>query len=141
MFGTPAPRLRRGKLRRGKLSQDRAPKELALAGIATVDAASAWLHDTYILAHNARFAVKAEQEGSAFVPAAGLDLAEVLCRQEGHIVGNDNYVSFLNQKSWIPASPLRAQFVRATVKVHQYPDGGLAIFHGRRRSRIPPPRS
>ncbi|MGH7068627.1 MAG: hypothetical protein ACREFO_01255 [Acetobacteraceae bacterium] len=26
---------------------------------------------------------------------------------------------------------LRAHFVKATVKVHQYPDGGLAIFHGR----------
>ena len=28
-------------------------------------------------------------------------------------------------------SPLRRHFVKATVKVHQCPDGGLAIFHGR----------
>jgi hypothetical protein len=47
-------------------------------------------------------------------------------------VGNDNCVSFLNRKLQIPASPLRAHFVKATVKVHQYPDGELAIFHGRR---------
>ena len=46
--------------------------------------------------------------------------------------GNDNCVSFLNRKLQIPESPLRAHFVKATVKVHQYPDAGLAIFHGRR---------
>lgn len=111
--------------------QDRVPKELALAGITTVDAANAWLRDTYIPAHNARFAVKAEQAGSAFVAVPALDLTEVLCVQEERVVGNDNCVSFLNRRLQIPESPLRAHFVKATVKVHQYPDGGLAIFHGR----------
>ena len=112
--------------------QGRMPKELSLAGITTVEAANAWLRDTYILAHNARFEVKAEQEGSAFVAAAGLDLAETLCIQEERIVGNDNCVSYENRKLQIPESPLRPHFVKATVKVHQYPGGGLAIFHGRR---------
>ena len=111
--------------------QDRVPKELALAGITTMDAANAWLRDTYIPVHNARFAVKAEQQGSAFVAVPELDLTEILCVQEERVVGNDNCVSFLNRKLQIPQSPLRAHFVRATVKVHQYPDGGLAIFHGR----------
>jgi len=111
--------------------QDRLPKELALAGIATMDDANAWLRDTYIPAHNARFAVKAEQEGSAFVGLTALELTEVLCVQEERVVGNDNCVSFLNRKLQIPQSPLRAHFVKATVKVHQYPDSGLAIFHGR----------
>ena len=87
---------------------------------------------TYIAAHNARFATTAEQEGSAFVAVPGLDLAEVLCVEEERVVGNDNCVSFLNRKLQIPESPLRPHFVRATVKVHQYPDGGLAVFHGRR---------
>ena len=97
-----------------------------------MEAANAWLRDTYIPAHNARFAVKAEQEGSAFVAVPGLDLAEVLCVQEERVVGNDNCVSFLNRKLQIPESPLRPHFVKATVKVHQYPDGSLAVFHGRR---------
>jgi transposase len=112
--------------------QGRVPKELALAGITTVEAANAWLRDTYISAHNTRFATKAEQEGSAFVAVTGLDLAETLCVQEERIVGNDNCVSFENRKLQIPESPLRPHFVKATVKVHQYPNGGLAIFHGRR---------
>ena len=112
--------------------QDRLPKELALAGLATVEAANAWLRDTYVSVHNARFAVKVEQEGTAFVPVSGLDLTETLCVQEERVVGNDNCVSFLNRKLQIPRSPIRAHFVKASVKVHQYPDGRLAIFHGRR---------
>src|SRR6478672_7041141 len=112
--------------------QDRVPKELALVCITTMAEANAWLRDTYIPAHNARFAIMAEQEGSAFVAVAGLDLTEVLCVQEERVVGNDNCVSFLSRKLQIPESPLRPHFVKATVKVHQYPNGGLAIFHGRR---------
>jgi transposase len=111
--------------------QDRVPKELALAGIAEMADANAWLRDTYIPAHNARFATAAEQNGSAFVKVTGLDLAEVLCVQEERVVGNDNCVSFVNRRLQIPESPLRPHFVKATVKVHQYPDGALAIFHGR----------
>ena len=111
--------------------QDRVPKELVLAGITTMDAANSWLRDTYIPAHNARFAVKAEQEGNAFVEVPTLDLAEVLCVHEERVVGNNNCVPFLNRSLQIPESPLRAHFVKATVKVHQYPDGQLAIFHGR----------
>ncbi len=45
--------------------QDRVPLELA--GIATMEAANARLRDTYIPAHDARVAIKVEQEGSAFV--------------------------------------------------------------------------
>ncbi len=46
--------------------QDRLPKEFKLAGIATVEAANRWLRDSYIADYNARFAIQAEQEGSAF---------------------------------------------------------------------------
>jgi hypothetical protein len=47
--------------------RDRLVKELALAGITTVEAANAFIRDIYVPAHNARFSVKAEQEGTAFV--------------------------------------------------------------------------
>jgi hypothetical protein len=106
--------------------------ELALAGIRTVEAASRFIRDVYIPAHNARFAVKAEQEGSAFVAIPGVDLTEILCEQEERQVGKDNTVAFNRMRLQIPPSPLRAHFVHARVKVHQYPDGPLAIFHGRR---------
>jgi len=113
--------------------QDRLTKELALAKITTAAAANDFLRDLYIPAHNARFAIKAEQEGTAFVAIQGVDLREILCVQEERQVGNDNCVSFNRLKLQIPASPLRAHFVKARVKVRQYPDGTLAVFHGPRR--------
>jgi transposase len=112
--------------------QDRLTKELALAKIVTLAAANAFLRDIYIPAHNRRFAVKAEQEGSAFIAIPGIDLGEILCVQEERQVGNDNCVSFNRLKLQIPASPLRAHFVKARVKVRQYHDGTHAIFHGQR---------
>jgi transposase len=112
--------------------QDRLTKELALAGITTMEAANMFLRDVYIPAHNARFAVKPEQDGNAFVAITGINLAEILCVQEERLVGNDNCVSFNRLKLQIPASPLRAHFVKARVKVRQYHDGTHAIFHGPR---------
>ena len=112
--------------------QDRLTKELALAGITTVAAADLYLRDVYVPAHNARFAIKAEQDGSAFVAIAGVDLGEILCVQEERQVGHDNCVSFNRLKLQIPASPLRAHFVKAKVKVRHYHDGTHAIFHGPR---------
>ena len=112
--------------------QDRLVNELALAGIASVAAANRFIRDIYIPAHNLRFAVKAEQDGSAFVAIPGVDLREILCVQEDREVGNDNTVAFNRMRLQIPPSPLRGHFVHARVKVHQYPDGMLAIFHGRR---------
>lgn len=112
--------------------QDRLTKELVLAGIATIEAANAFIRYVYVPAHNARFAVNAEQEGVAFVAIPGVDLGEILCVQEERHVGNDNCVSFNRLKLQIPASPLRAHFVKANVKVRQYHDGTHAIFHGPR---------
>jgi len=112
--------------------QDRLVKELALAGLTTVDAANHFLRDVYIPAHNARFAVKAEQEGSAFVAIPGVDLNEILCVQEERQVGQDNTVAFHRLRLQIPPSPLRPHFVKSTVKVRQYHNGTHAIFHGPR---------
>src|SRR5450432_3264019 len=73
----------RGRSERAYLTlQDRLTKELALAGIATIEAANAFIGQVYIPVHNARFAVEAEQQGSAFMAVAGVDLGEVLCVQE-----------------------------------------------------------
>ena len=112
--------------------QDRLVKELALAGIATMETANRFLKDVYVPAHNARFAVPAGETGSAFVAIPGVGLAEILCIQEDRQVGNDNCVSFNRLKLQIPESPLRSHFVKARVKVRHYPDGAHAIFHGPR---------
>jgi transposase len=113
--------------------QDRLPKELALAGITTAAAANRWIAESYLPAHNAAFAVAPEQTGTAFVPDRTGAAREILCLQEERRVGNDNTVKWRGLTLQIPPSPLRPHFVRATVRVHEYPNGRLAIFHGPHR--------
>jgi transposase len=113
--------------------QDRLPKELGLAGITGLEAANRWLAEVYLPEHNARFAVAAEQDGSAFVADAAQAWREILCIQEERQVGNDNTVKCKRLSLQIPPSPLRPHFVRAKVRVHEYPDGRLAVFWGPHR--------
>jgi transposase len=127
-----SPQARGRSERAFRTLQDRLPKELALAGMATVEDANRFIRDVHIPAHNARFAVKPEQDGSGFVAIPGIDLGEILCIQEERKVGNDNTVTFNRLRLQIPESPLRPHYVRATVKVRQYQDGSHAIFHGPR---------
>ena len=73
------------------------------------------------------------EQGSAFVPAATVALADILCHQEERTVGNDNTVRYQGLILQIPPSPWRPHFVKARVRVHRYINGELAIFHGPRR--------
>ena len=107
-------------------------KELKLAGVTDIEAANAFIRDVYLPAHNARFAVPPAGEGSAFTPIPGVDLDEILCVEEERQVGHDNCVSYRTLKLQIPESPMRPHFVKARVKVHVYPDGSHAVFHGPR---------
>jgi transposase len=131
-IGAYSPQARGRSERAFGTLQDRLVKELRLAGIATVEAANAFIRDVYLPAYNARFAVEPAGRGSAFTPAPGVDLGEILCVQEERQVGNDNCVAYRTLKLQIPETPMRAHFVRARVKVHVYPDGSHAVFHGPR---------
>ncbi len=112
--------------------QDRLPKELAVAGITTVEAANRFLKEVYLPEHNARFAVVPEQPATAFVTDRAGAHHDILCVQEERVVGNDNCVRYRGLSLQIPPSPLRRHFVKVRVRVHDYPDGTLAIFHGPR---------
>jgi len=113
--------------------QDRLPKELRLAGITTVEAANAWLKSHYIGEHNARFAVAPEQEGSAFVADANEMWREILCIVEERTVAADNTVAWNKKRLQLQESRLRPHFVKAQVRVHEYPDGTCAVFLGPHR--------
>jgi hypothetical protein len=123
----------RGRMERvfGTL-QKRLPQELRLARIKTVAAANRYLRERFIPDYNARFAVPAAEPGSAFVPYVGRPLEDVLCVQEDRVVGADNCVSWHRRSLQIPPQRHRQHYVRATVRVHHYPDGSLAIFDGPR---------
>lgn len=113
--------------------QDRLVKELKLAGIAEVEAANRFFREVYLPQHNARFAREPALPETAFVRVAEPALLrEILCVQEERIVARDNTVSFAGLKLQVPESPLRHHYVKARVRVHHYPDGALAVFHGPR---------
>ena len=112
--------------------QDRLPKELALAGITNMAAANQYLAAHFVPAHNQRFAIPAAETGTAFIPWIGSHLAEILCVQEERVVANDNTVRYQGLSLQIPQDPHRFHYVKVTVRVHEYPDGTLAVFHGPR---------
>lgn len=112
--------------------QDRVPKELALAGITDMAGANRYLAERFLPAYNRRFAVPAAESGTAFVPWMGTNLAEMLCVQEDRVVANDNTVRYQGRHLQIPPDPHRFHYVKATVRVHAYPDGTLAVCHGPR---------
>jgi transposase len=112
--------------------QDRLPKELAQAGITDMVTANQFLCERFVPAYNRRFAVPATEPGTAFVPWVGASLTDVLCVQEDRVVANDNTVRYQGRQLQIPPDRHRFHYVKATVRVHAYPNGTLAVFHGPR---------
>jgi len=113
--------------------QKRLPRELALHGITEMEAANRYLAEHYLPAFNAEFAVPAAVEGSAFVAWFGGDLDNILCEKHERVVNKDNTVSFKGMKLQIPADEYRCHYVKARVRVHCYPNGDMAVFHGPRK--------
>jgi transposase len=123
----------RGRMERafGTL-QKRLPQELRLARIKTLAGANRYLSERFVPDYNARFAVPAAEPGSAFIPYIGRPIEDVLCIQEDRVVGADNCVAWNRRSLQIPPQHHRRHYVRAIVRVHEYPDGHLAIFDGPR---------
>jgi hypothetical protein len=132
MIAAYSPEARGRSERMFRTHQDRLPKELEAAGITSMAAANEYVQQVYMPAFNAEFRQPAMEEGSAFVPYAGRDLSDILCEQHERVVGNDNCVSFEGIKLQIPKDGARLHYVKVKVRVHCYPDGHLAIFHGPR---------
>ena len=112
--------------------QDRLIKELEHAGLRDLAPANQWIREVYLPRHNARFARPAAVAEKAFVAVDPELLSETLCREEERVVGRDNTVAYAGLKLQLPESGIRAHYVKARVKVREYPDGSLAILHGPR---------
>lgn len=127
-----SPEARGRSERMFKTLQDRLVKELALAGVTDMDDANRFLKVLYIPMHNKRFAIEPQEKQTAFIPCIGSSLRDILCVQEDRTVGNDNTVRYNKRILQIPKNRHRHHYVKAKVRVHQYPDGSLAVFHGPR---------
>ena len=95
-------------------------------------AANRYLTEQFLPQYNARFMVRATEPGTAFIPWVGTHLAEILCVQDERVVAKDNTVRYQGLSLQIPQDPHRFHYVKVTVRVHEYPDGTLAVFHGPR---------
>ena len=51
---------------------------------------------------------------------------------EGPVVGDDNTVRYKGRVLQIPEQHHRHHYVKARVRVHEYPNGMCAVFHGPR---------
>ena len=112
--------------------QDRLVKELEHAGVRDVGTANQWIREVYLPQHNARFAKPAAVTEKAFVAVDRALLSETLCSEEERVVGRDNTVAYRGLCLQLPESRMRAHYVKAHVKVREYPDGSLAVLHGPR---------
>ncbi len=132
MIPAYSPEARGRSERAFRTHQERLVKELAVAGITDMKQANAYVRNVYMPAFNDEFAVSPEEAASMFVLWAGTPIEDILCEQHGRTVGNDNCVRFDGLILQIPPDQYRYHYVRVKVRVHRYPDGNLAIFHGHR---------
>ena len=112
--------------------QGRLPQELRKAGIATMAVANEYIQKTFIPWHNRHLSVPAREPGSAFVPAGGADLDEILSVQHERIIQNDNTVALGNLKLQIGPAQWRVSFAKSRVKVCQHLDGRISVRLGPR---------
>lgn len=127
-----SPEARGRSARAFRTLQDRLPQELAHAGITDMTTANQFLHERFVPAYNRRFATSAAEVGTAVVPWIGTNLADVLWIQDERVVANDNTVRSQGRNLQIPPDRHRFHYVKVAVRVHEYPDGTLAVFHGPR---------
>ena len=112
--------------------QGRLPQELARAGIRTLEEANRYIREVFIPWHNRKLAVKAAEDGSAFVPCCGADLEAILCVQEERVVGQDNTVSWGRKKLQIPPQSWRGSLAKSRVKVCEHINGTISVRYGPR---------
>lgn len=132
MIPAYSPEARGRSERAFQTHQERLPKELAKAGITTMEAANRYIQNHYLPRYNEEFMVKAQEEGSAFVKAPNLDIFEILCERHERKVGKDNCVQFNGKVLQIPSNRYRMNYVKAKVEVLRYWDRSLSIYHGPR---------
>lgn len=109
--------------------QDRLVAELRLAGAATQEEATAVL-GAFLPRFNARFAVPAAQEGSAYRPLPPeLVPEQVFCFKYRRTVGADNTVRFGEHRIQLLPSMGRPSFAKCQVEVQERVDGSWAVYH------------
>ncbi len=122
----------KGRVERGHgTHQDRLIKKMRLKKIATYAKANAYLSESYLEGHNAKYAVTArEQADFHLAPGKKLNLDQVFCLEEERKVSNDWVVQY--GKRWLQIEEDQKVIVGAgsTVTVREHRDGRLTLLRG-----------
>ena len=114
-----------------KTLQDRLVKEMTLRGIHTIDEANKYL-DTYLSAHNKRFAVKAkEQDDLHRAIPKGLNLDKILCIRTVRTLRNDFTIAH-DCKLYQIQEPIKSK----KVLVEERTDGKMLITYNNVRLKF-----
>src|ERR1700756_4932993 len=113
--------------------QRRLPQELRLRGITTREEANQFLRESYVAEFNRKFAVRAAQPESAFVPVGGKDVERIFTLQQERVVNRDNTISFANRVLQIERARWRGTLAGCRVMVCEHLDGWLSVYYGPRR--------
>jgi transposase len=109
--------------------QDRLVKELRRAGASTLAEANAVLA-AYLPKHNQRFAIVAQQRGSACRPLPGSDhLERLFSFHYTRRVANDHTISVDSHCLQLPPAPNGRSYAHATVDLYHAMDGRLTVAY------------
>lgn len=122
-----SPQARGRSERMNRTLQGRLVNELRVAGIATLEAANAYLRDVYLARHNATFRRAPRDPANAFVPLGRVDLDTILCQEEERVIAPDNTVTVAGRVLQIERQPGRRTCAGLRVLARQHLDGTITI--------------
>jgi len=114
--------------------QDRLVSELRLAGASTIEEANKALR-AYLPNHNRKFAVLAQQPGSAF-RSVPVNANDHFCFKYHRTVGLDNVVRIGPHRLQVLPTNGKRSFARNRVEVRQAFDGSLSVFCQERKLEV-----
>ena len=116
--------------------QDRLVKKMRRLAIDDYETANRYLAESYLPAHNTRFAIPPSDPVDFHQPLRrGLDLNAIFCLEHRRTVGNDWVVRFQNRLLQLEPEQLAAGM---TVKLQEHRDGGLHLWHAGHELRWKP---
>jgi transposase len=127
-----SPQARGRSERVNRTLQDRLVKELATAGIRTIERANRYLTESFLPAYNDEFGRSAAHPDSGFAPLGSTDLEPIFCHEETRTVQRDNTVTLEGVRLQIAKQPGRTTCAGLEVLVRRHLDGTHTITWGRR---------
>lgn len=131
LIGAASPQAK-GRVERGHgTHQDRLIKKLRLRGISDCAAANAYVAETYLPAHNARFAVAPARAVDHHRPrhrARWAD-ADVFCLETTRVVGNDHVVQYGGRALQLERALRGRVPAKSRVLVRETEDGRIRVVH------------